>query len=73
MEGRYLTATELNFRLLAGAVRMREDEKRWHQECFGDLQVPFGRHQWDNIEVLARYWIQNDMLPEAHVLYNPHH
>lgn len=63
-----MTATELNFRLLKGAIDMREDEKRWHYECFGELGVSFPVHRFHNIEHLPRYWIANDLLPEGHIL-----
>lgn len=63
-----MTVVEMNFRLLKGAIEMREAEKRWHYECFGELDVAFPVHRFHNIEQLPLYWMKYDMLPPPHIL-----
>lgn len=58
-----MNAIELNMRLLKGAIDMRNDEHRWHAECFPDVLEPFP-HQWHNVEKVVTYWIRYKMLPD---------
>lgn len=57
-----MNAIELNVLLLKGAIKMREDERRWHNECFGHLDVEF-THQFMHIETAVPYWLRYNLLP----------
>jgi hypothetical protein len=58
-----MNAIELNMRLLKGAILMREDERRWHKQCFSHLGVDFPVHNFDGCEKAVAYWVKFKLLP----------
>ena len=58
-----MNAIELNFRLLRGAIDMRDAEISWEAQITGRPRDPMN-HRWRNVENLLHYWVENRLLPD---------